>query len=198
MSATANYYGLMPWTLAGGGLKAAIQEFTLTANSSTGFFLGDIVNVGAGVITPIATTPTTTRNGNTPMGIVAGVKYYTSDRYMETNFLPANGYTSFSTYGPIKILVYTMPDLTFRIQANGAVAATDVGKNAPLAFATGSSTTGKSATRLLAASIATTNTLAVRILAITNLPSNAAGDAYTDVICQWVPGVHALDNATGV
>lgn len=199
MSATLAPYGLRAWNLAGGAYKSETQYITLTANSATGFFTGDIVNVGAGVITPIAATPTTTRNGNTPWGIVKGVTYFDANGYRETGHLPANGYTSFSAYGQIRIQVEIHPDIVFRIQANGSVAATAVGKNAALTFGTaGSTTTGNSGVALDSATVAVTATLAVRIKAITPLDSNAAGDAYTDCLCVWNAGVHADKNATGV
>lgn len=199
MSATAAPYGLRPWNLDGSAYKSEIQEIILTANSATGFFKGDIVNVGAGVITPIAATPTTTRNGNTPWGIFVGAKWYDANRYNETNFFPANGYTSYSGYGTITLMVLTNPDIMFRIQANGSVAATAVGKNAALTFGTaGSTVTGNSGVALDSATVATTNTLAVRIKAITPIDSNAAGDAYTDCLCIWNQNVHADRNILGV
>jgi len=203
MSATAMYRGLVPNRLSGGAYQGRLQEFILTANSATGFFKNDIVNVGAGVITPITATPTTTRNGNTPQGIVTGVAYYNQYGPVSAMYLPANGYTSFSTYGPITISVLVDPELTFFIQANGSVAATAVGKNAALAgFSSGSTFTGNSAVRLDSATVATTNTLAVRILEIpaqdADGGANAAGDAFTWVRCQWNQGVHADTNATGV
>ena len=202
MSASATYRGLVPRDLSGGAYMGAIRQYRLTANTATGIFTGDIVNVGAVVLTPVAATPTTTRNGNTPQGIVVGVTYYDGTNIRKEPFLPANGYTSFSAYGPIIIEVIPNPDITFMIQANGSVAATAVGKNAALAFGTGSSSTGLSVTRLDQATIATTNTLAVRIVAIPDQDidggTNAAGDTYTWVLAQWNAGVHADRNATGV
>lgn len=203
MSTAAAYMGLVPDQLSGGAFEGRIRTYQLTANSATGFFTGDIVNVGAGVITPIAATPTTTRNGNTPQGIFIGGSYYDSTGKIVEGYLPANVYTANSSYGPILLKVLTDPDLTFLIQANGSIAATAVGKNAALAFGTGNSQTGISVTRLDQATVATTNTLAVRIVEIptSGVPSNnanAAGDAFTWVRAQWVPGVHADRNATGV
>lgn len=200
MSAISTPYGLDPVFLAGGSPQGVIRSFLLTANSATGFFNGDVVNVGAGVITPVTATPTTTRNANTPTGIFMGCTYFDTNRqFVNANYLPANGFTSFSAFGPITILVVDNPDVQFKVQANGSVAYTAIGKNAALTnFSNGNVISGNSRVQLDAASVATTNTLGVRILDINPVVGNAAGDAFTEVICMWNQNVHAYRNILGV
>lgn len=198
MSTTATPYGLKPYTLDGGSPLGLLQEITLTTNTATAFYEGDLVNMGAGVLTPIGTTPTTTRNGNTPWGVFVGVNYYNSQgQYINANTFPANGYTANSAYGPITMLVVTNPDLQFKIQASAAVAVTDIGKNAAVANF-GGNAFGVSTVHLLASSINTTNTLGFKIVAIAPGPGNVAGDTYTDVIVIYNQNVHAFRNILGV
>lgn len=198
MSATASPYGLQPFRLDGGSPLGLLQEITLTTNTATAFYQGDLVNVGAGVITPIAATPTTTRNGNTPWGVFVGVNYTNAQgQYINANTFPANGYTANSANGPITMLVATNPDLQFRIQASGPVAVTDIGKNAPVDNF-GGNAFGMSTVRLLAASIATSNTLGFKIVDIAPGPGNVAGDLFTDVIVIYNQNVHAFRNILGV
>lgn len=200
MSATSTPYGLDPAFLAGGSPQGVLRAITLTANVATGFFNGDLVNVGAGVATPVTATPTTTRNSNSPTGIFVFCSYFDSNKqFQNAQFFPANGHTSFSAYGPITLYINDNPDVQFKIQASGPVAYTDIGKNAALTnFSAGSTVTGNSKVQLSHSSIATTNTLGVKIIDIAPLIGNAAGDAFTDVICVFNQNVHSYRNILGV
>jgi hypothetical protein len=200
MSATSTPYGLEPTVLAGGSPNGVIRSILLTANVATGFFNGDIINVGAGVATPVTATPTTTRNSNTPTGIFVGCTYFdTNKQFVTANYFPANGYTSFNANGPINILIMDHPDLQFKIQASGSVAYTAIGKNAALTnFSNGSTATGNSRVQLDHSSVAVTNTLGVKIIDIAPIIGNAAGDSFTDVICMFNQNVHSYRNILGV
>ena len=200
MSATSTPYGLDPAFLVGGSPQGVLRAITLTANVATGFFSGDLVNVGAGVATPVTATPTTTRNSNSPTGIFVFCSYFDSNKqFQNAQFFPANGHTSFSGNGPITLYINDNPDVQFKIQASGPVAYTDIGKNAALTnFSAGSTVTGNSKVQLSHSSIATTNTLGVKIIDIAPLIGNAAGDAFTDVICVFNQNVHSYRNILGV
>jgi len=198
MSATAAPYGLKPIFDVGGSVRGQVTQVVLTQNTATGFFNGDIVNVGVGVATPVAATPTTTRNGNTPWGIFIGANWTDQNgRPQYTQYFPANGYTSYSAYGPITLQVCTDPDVRMMVQANGSLTTAAIGLNAPLTGFGGSTATGNSTVSLAASSAATTNTLAVKIIDIAPGPDNASGDAYTDVIVIWNQSVHAFKNILG-
>lgn len=200
MSATSAPYGLKPATLIGGSPLGAYRTFPLIANTATGFFFGDIVNIGAGVATPVGATPTTTRNGNSPTGIFAGCSYTDQNGvFQSAPFLPANAFNTFGSFGPITLFIIDNPDVEFHIQASGPVANTDIGKNAALTnFGQGSTVTGNSRVQLNHSTIATTDTLGVKIIAIAPILGNAAGDAFTDVICRWNQNVHTYRNILGV
>lgn len=198
MPATASPFGLVPLFLAGGSPAGVMREFTLTTNTASAFYQNCVVNVGAGVITPISATPTTTRNGASPTGIFMQVTYFTSTTRVQANYFPANGYTSYSAYGPITMLVYDNPDIEFLVQASGSVAYTAVGKNAELSGFSGSTVNGQSSTTVDSATINTTNTFGLKIVDIGPGPLNAAGDAYTNLVCRWNANVHPYRNILGV
>lgn len=177
---------------------AQIVWYPLGADNTTAIFHNDPVGISSGVVTALAATPTTTRSSNTPWGTCVGVRYQSPTLgFVCANFLPVSALT-----GPLLTEVYigvwTSPGSLFRVQADGAVATTAVGKNAPLGnFGAGSTTNGKSKVQLLSGSIATTATLAVKIIGFDTTVGNAPGDAFTNLYVTWNAGVHALANATG-
>ena len=197
MAATATPYGLIPYELAGAALRGAARKFPIGANNTNAIYFGSPVSLNSGVITVIGATPTTTRNGNTPVGVFVGCEYTDpTGRPTWAQYLPANA--SNSGYTNIYVYVVDDPRVVFKVQANGTVATTDLGKNAPLANVTsGSTTSGNSSCVLLAASINTTNTLAVKIIGFVDSVYSQPGDAYTDCLVIWNQGVHAYQNATG-
>lgn len=201
MSAISAPYGLVPVKMIGGrAMPHAMREVPMTANSATGIFLGDLVNVTGGTATAVTATPTTTAGTATPVGVCMGVRYTdaVSKQEVHSNFFPANGITSGHTNVFIKVM--DDPDCIFQVQADEAVAASSLGKNAPLTgFSSGSTVTGKSAVQLDGSAVATTATLAVRIVGFADSPGfSQVGDAYTDVLVVFNHGVHAYRNTTGM
>jgi hypothetical protein len=199
MSATAGYNGLQVVFDTSSSVDGQVTSYPLTTNSATGFFNGDIVRMASGVITPVTATPTTTLGAATPWGIFIGAQYTdASGRPQYTQYFPANGYTSFSAYGTITLMVVNDPDVRFEVQADGAITQARIGLNAQLGnFSAGSTVTGNSGVNLVASSVATTNTFGVKIIDIAAGPDNAAGDAFTRVVCIWNQNVHAFKNILG-
>ncbi len=199
MPATTSPFGLELVEYAvGTSPTTEVVWYPLGADNTTAIFHGDPVSINSGVVTALAATPTPTRTSNTPWGVCVGVKYQSPTLgFVNAQFLPASALT-----GPLLtevfIGVWTSPGSVFRVQADGSVATTAVGKNAPLGnFGAGSTTTGKSKVQLLSGSIAITATLAVKIVGFDPNVGNAAGDAFTNVYVTWNAGVHALSTATG-
>jgi hypothetical protein len=200
MSATSAPYGLKPVKLTGSqNFAAAVVEYPMTSNSTTGIYTGDLVSINSGTAVASTATPTTTRSANSPFGVCVGVRYTdaTSKQEVHNSYFPANGVTSGHTNVYIKVV--DDPNAIFQVQADGAVAASSLGSNAPLGnFSAGSTVTGNSKVQLLSGSVATTATLAVRIVGFANVPGfSAVGDAYTDVLVRFNQGVHAMLNTTG-
>ncbi|MHB0978458.1 MAG: hypothetical protein ACYC1K_03615, partial [Minisyncoccota bacterium] len=160
--------------------------------------LGDLVNITAGVPTPITATPTTTAGAATPVGVFVGVRYTDATLRQEQHaqYLPANAITA----GVTKVFIQVVddPDALFMVQANAPITRSQVGMNATLTnFSAGNTQFGVSKVQLNATTPALTATFAVRIVDLVDGPMSTAGDAYTDCIVKFNVGVHAYNNGTG-
>jgi len=86
-------------------------------------------------------------------------------------------------------------------QADAAVTQADLGQNTHLAAAqsttTGSTQNGNSNTAV-DATTATTATFAFRIVDFVDSPTSTVGDAFTDLLIKFNPGMHSYTNATGI
>ena len=200
MSTTSAPYGLKPVNLRSGQAYSGgtFREILCVTNNTNAIFTGDLVNITTGIPTHITATPTTTANGNTPIGVCVGVRYI--DPVMKyqvyASFLPAGAITA--GYLDVWVRVVDDPGQLFQVQADGAVARTQIGLNAQLTnFAAGSTTTGNSKIQLVSATIAGTATFGMRIVDCVNAPGSAPGDAYTDLIVGFNAGVQAYTNGTG-
>lgn len=199
MSSIANPYGLRPINMIGGQANngGGMREYRMTANSATGLFSGDLIQISAGEPVPLTATPTTSTAG--VVGVFAGCSYVDPVLKYEVHaqFLPANAVNS--GYTNIRVRVYEDPDQLYTVQATGAVTRASIGKNAPLGnFSNGSTVTGNSKVSLTHGSIAVTATLAVRIVDLVDGGGSTPGDAYTDCIVKLNHGVHAYYNSTGL
>lgn len=196
MASTSSPYGLRAVqklgseNFNGGGIRV----YPLNANSATGFFFGDLVNVAQGVPSICTATPTTTFSASaTPTGVFVGCSYDSNGFRFNDSFLPANAYTGGARN--IQIAIMEDPLAVFQIQASGSVPATAIGRNAGLTnYGAGSVTTKNSGIQLNASAVGSTSTLAMRIVDIPTTPSGAPGDAYTDCLCVFNAGVHGYFN----
>lgn len=200
MATTSSPYGLLPLNLIGGQsfTGGSIRDYAMTVNSATAIFKGDIVAIGvasAGQPSALTATPTTSTRGL--VGVAVGVSYVDPvlKYQVYANFLPANAVSA--GYTNVMIRVVEDPDQLYQVQGDGAVAATEIGMNAPLTNFGGSTTTGNSTIALDASATANTATLAVRIVDLVNGPFSTPGDAYTDCIVKFNFGVHSYYQADG-
>lgn len=94
------------------------------------------------------------------------------------------------------VMVADHPDQMFEVQANGAIAQTDIQGNFDLVLGTPSSTYKRSASYVDSATADNTvATLAVKIVAIADGVNNTANAAYNDVIVKI--NNHVLNGGTG-
>jgi hypothetical protein len=200
MATTSSPYGLLPLNLIGGQsfTGGSIRDYAMTVNSATAIFKGDIVAIGvasAGQPSALTATPTTSTRGL--VGVAVGVSYVDPvlKYQVYANFLPAGAVSA--GYTNVMIRVVEDPDQLYQVQGDGAVAATEIGMNAPLTNFGGSTTTGNSTIALDASATANTATLAVRIVDLVNGPFSTPGDAYTDCIVKFNFGVHSYYQADG-
>jgi hypothetical protein len=199
MAGAASPYGFRPVQRLGGNpFSGSTRTFAVTTNNTAAIYTGDLVTINAGVPTIISATPTTTRGTTTPVGVFMGCEYVnaTTKQPQWSQYLPAAAVTAGHT--KIKIYVLDDPFCLFQVQATGAVTAASIGLNTTVILTTaGSTVTGNSGQSISHSAVALTATFAVRIVVLVDAPGSTAGDAYTDCIVMFNPGVHAYMNATG-
>lgn len=190
MASSAYPYGMVPVeNLAAGYNTQGFETLTIADGYATKIYFGDVVKL----ISDGTVAKDTGTTSLTPVGVFVGCRYINSIGYaVDSQYWPAitTGYTVYAK-------IVTNPFAVFQIQANGSVASTDLGSNAAIVQTAGTTTFGKSKNALNASTIATTNTLPLRIVGLAELPNNAWGDAYTDVLVKWNAGNQYLDT-TGV
>jgi len=163
--------GLKPVkNVSGAPQSGAARVYSVPSSDGTAIFIGDAVKlVGTGqtingvTFADVAQAAT----GDVMVGVVVGVLPDTRDSLT---------YRAASTQR--LLLVVDDPDALFEIQEDsvgGSLAANDLGQNASLIVASGSTVTGLSGTMLDSSTHATTNTLDLKIVAFVNRPDNDIG-----------------------
>jgi hypothetical protein len=182
MASTASPYGLRPVNLIGGQPYAGSTRLVKINNAyAANIFYGQPVSVNAsGVV--IADTGTSNVAATGVVGVFVGctytdpnLKYKIFKQYWPTGTVATDAYA----------YVVDDPDVVMQIQADDAVAQTDLGANIGFSTFSGDTATGNSETSADVASIATTATLPLRIVGFVDGPESTVGDAYTDILVKW-------------
>ena len=204
MSNTAAPYGLRPVNLIGGQPYAGSTRLIKIASGATAMYFGQPVSVlSTGTIGPATVTTTAPATG--VVGVFVGCTYTDPNLNIPVykQYWPSVAVSD--AYG----YVVDDPDIVMQVQANGAVAQTDLGNNIALVAFSGSTSTGNSTT---AASVTSgtpdvTAALPLRIVGFVESTTSTAGDAYTDILVKWnMPNIsgstflggHSYMNPTGL
>jgi len=174
---------------SGAAYNGAASAYYVPATYATALFIGDPVTItgtanttqvnaaGAGSF-PVGTLPevnkTAAGDGNAITGVIVG--FAPDPNGLERTYNPASTERV--------VLVCDDPDMTFEIQADGAIAATQVGLNAVLIYThAGSTVTGLSGAELDTTSDvpAADASNQLTIQRVVNREGNAAASAYTKV-----------------
>jgi len=166
--------------------RANAREYTIASAYAADVFLGDPVKLVAAGTIQLGTsdgTRTGTVDGVKLLGIFAGCSY-----------VDANGKPNYSPYWPsgqvatdIKAYVYDDPETFFLVQADGAIAASDIGDEGDWTGFTapgGSTATGRSLAMLDASLVGAGNQAQFRVMELDRTQDNAFGDSYTKVLVQ--------------
>jgi hypothetical protein len=126
------------------------------------------------------------------IGTFQGVEFTDSDGRRRVS----NKWTA-STVGTEIVAYVTLdPTIVYEIQANGAIAVTDIGKQADFtAITAGSTVTGLSAMMLDTATLTDTGNASMRIIDIASGPDNNFGDNFTIVQVQISEHQNVADRA---
>ena len=192
MSATSAPRGLKPIGLLGGmPFAGSTREYLIKSGYSTAIFNGDVVG--------LADTANSTDDGFlvreaaasevNPIGVFLGVSYTE----------PSTGQLTFKQYYPggiaasdIKAVVSVNPFTLYEVQADGAIAQTQLGMTADLVqTAAGNTITGNSGLQL-DASTASVGGEMFKIIDFVDRVGSTIGDAKTDVIVMMNQTEHAF------
>lgn len=165
-------FGLRPVAmLSSGAYTGGARVYSVAAGDATAIFIGDLVTLAGtsqtinGVVYSDVVQSAT---GDVFTGVVVGVL---PDVATSTTYRVASTQRL--------LLVNDDPNAVFEIQevsGGTPLAANDVGLNANIVVAAGSTVTGYSGIELNNATEATTNTLDVKIVGFVNRPDNAVGE----------------------
>ena len=198
MASTASPYGLKPVNRVDGLPYAGeTRQFLITpAGYASNLFYGQVVKIHTdGYINLV------TETGGTGDAFPAG----TIGVFVGCSYVNTQGQTVFSQYypsGAANATAFVVDDdrAVFQVQADGSVGQTKLGQNVFFAAAqsgsTGSTQSGNSNSAVSATSQA--GTAAFRIVGFAQGPSQAVGDAYTDILVKFNIAQHSYTNATGV
>ena len=198
MASTAAPYGLKPVNRVDGLPYAGeTRQFLITpAGYASNIFYGQVVKIHTdGYINLV------TETGGTGDAFPAG----TIGVFVGCSYVNTQGQTVFSQYypsGSTNATAFVVDDdrAVFQVQADGSVGQTKLGQNVFFAAAqsgsTGSTQSGNSNSAVSATSQA--GTAAFRIVGFAQGPSQAVGDAYTDILVKFNIAQHSYTNATGV
>ena len=159
-------FGLKPVRMADGSpYNGAVDRYYVPSSNGTALYQGDPVKLAGSADSAGVASVTHCAAGDTITGVVIGFEDPTS---------MTAGYRAASTAA--YVLVAHGQDILFEIQEDGvggAIAAADIGLNADIIVAAGSSYTKRSGVMLDTSTKATTATLALRIFGLAQRPDNA-------------------------
>ena len=192
MSATSAPRGLKPIGLLGGmPFAGSTREYLIKSGYSTAIFNGDVVG--------LADVANSTDDGHlvretaasevNPIGVFLGVSYTdpSTGQLTHKQFYPGSIAAS-----DIKAIVAVNPFTLYEVQADGAIAQTQLGMTADLVQTqAGSTTTGNSGLQLDASTASVGGEL-FKIIDFVDRVGSTIGDAKTDVIVMMNQTEHAF------
>ena len=192
MSTTSAPRGLKPIGLLGGlPFAGSTMELPIKSGYGTAIFNGDVV--GYADVTNSTDDGYIVREAVAsevnPIGVFLGVSYTDPNSEQKTwkQYYPGS-----ITASDIKAVVSINPTTLYEVQADGAVAQTDLGKTIDLVqTSSGSTATGNSGMQADASTAAITG-CCWRIVDFVDRPGSSVGDTYTDLIVMMNQTEHAL------
>ena len=195
MANVSRVNGLNPLkSYIGGSMTGQVNRYFIPSGNAVNAFVGDAVKADA--------TGDTVAAGGLAQGVQSVVQAAAGDAIIgvivgfEVNPLnlntPQYRVASTGRY----VLVADDPSLVFEVQtSNGTLTAADVGLNASIAVAAGSTATGSSGVTLDAGTAAATATLALKIVGFSQRVDNEVGNANAKVLVKI--NNHQFNSGTG-
>lgn len=171
-----------------GNYMAPLKEYYIASGDGTATFVGDAVKLAGGADGQGIATVVQAAQGDKPVGVIVAID--------EVRDVADANFSLYRTHRPASVGMYVWvlddPNAIFEIQADdvgSTLAATDIGLNADLIVAAGSTTTGLSAMELDTSTKATTSTLVLRIHGLVQRPTNDKFVANQKVLVMF--NIHA-------
>lgn len=181
--------------LVGGASTGQVNTYFIPSGNATAVFVGDAVKAD--------TTGDTVAAGGQALGVQSVIQAAAGDAILGVVVGFAVSPTALNTpqYRVAStgryVLVADDPNQIYEVQtSNGTLAVADVGLNASIAVAAGSTTTGASGVTLDVGTAATTATLALRIVGFSQRVDNDPTAANAKVLVKI--NNHQLGSSTGV
>lgn len=176
-----------------------LRKYYVPASDGTALFIGDpVILAGTGDAKGVpAVTRATAASAGRITGVVVGIA--NDDTLAASNDMMETGYRAASTAG--YVLVCDDPDVLYEIQEDsdgGALAVTNIGQNADLIAAAGSTVTRRSGFELDSSTAATTATLQLRIIELAQRPDNEIGANAKWLVAINLPTETGAAGSTGV
>lgn len=195
MANTSRVNGLNPVkSTIGGANQGQVNTYFIPSGDGTAVFVGDAVKADS--------TGDPTASGGSALGVQSVIQAAATNALLGVVVGFAVNPTNLNTpqYRAAStgryVLVADSPDQLFEIQtSNGTLTVADVGLNANIAVAAGSTTTGASGMTLDVATIQTTATLPLKIMGFVQRPDNDNTAANSKVIVKI--NNHQLGASTG-
>lgn len=191
MANVSRVWGLRPVKhLNGSPYNGQYNLYHVPASDGTAMFAGDLVKLAGSASTDGYATVAQSAATNPSIGVVVGFVVDPANLNTPSQYRAA----STARY----VMVCDATDVVYEVQEDavgGALAVGDIGLNADVVVAAGSTTTGQSGMQLDTSTKATTATLVLKILGFVNRPDNEIGSANAKV---WVTiNNHQLGAHTG-
>ena len=193
MSSTAAPFGMRAIGTLGGEYTGGFRQYPILSSTSTRIGYGDIVKlVDDGGTTTVHKDIGTT--SATPIGIFLGCRYID----VSTSQLTFSQQWSGAAHTSGMAYVADDPNITFAMQADGAVVDDDLGANAALANPLSDTTFGISRAAIDISTTNTTNTLPIRIVDfLGGHDGDERGTSFPIMVCKFNVG-HQLTSTTAV
>lgn len=186
MSSVSRINGLRPVkTVTGAPYTGQATMYFLPSSNSDVVMVGDLVKLAGDGRSPSGVQTIARHAGGATEAAVGVVVGFTFEGVGDLTNIPPVTNLNTPVYRVASTDRYVMvaddPNLVFETQTSGATfATTDVGQNAEMDVAAGSTTTGASGMTLDLSTKATTATLPMKIVGFPNRPDNAIGDTFTN------------------
>lgn len=176
-----------------------LRKYYVPAGDSTALFIGDpVIIAGTGDAKGVpAVTRATAASAGRITGVVVGIA--NDDTLPASNDMLEMGYRPASTAG--YVLVCDDPHVLYEIQEDSdtsTLAVTNIGMNADLIAAAGSTYTRRSGFMLDSSTAATTATLQLRIIELAQRPDNEVGTNAKWLVAINLPTETGAVGSTGV